>query len=808
MRSGHPIVARRIAAASSLAALLVFGPSARGSETPLFDVFGHESVAAADAATGFAVNPAAGGIRYPGELLLAWRRLENDVDGYLGAVHFGGFGLSGAHEEHGPSAVQVGLAGGENALRLGFTSTWRRGARGDRVTDFAVGSLARPSPWLSLGLRADHLAEPRFESVRLRREYAVGVGLRPLGLARPSAFAGGPRLTLTADVILREDDRRDQARARFGAEWEAVPGVVLRGAVERDGFRVGLGLLGVGAAVHGHGAWRDGGSRAATVGAVSFHDGEDRTVLALPGERRVARVRIAGALGDEVTAGFSLFGGGADTRVEPIHRRLDRALRDPLTRAVLLELDGASTMAQLEELRPRIARLRAAGKPVVAWLEEGGGRGDLYLAAACDRIVTSPAAAYVALGLRVERRYYRRLLADWGLTIDRSSYGRYKSAYRTFSVDSTPPADREAIEHNLDALQKLFVDAVVADRKLDRGRLLQVLDGRWWPPAELQKAGIVDSLGYHEDALRIVGAMSGLGDDPRVVDLADHPEARRAWRVPARIAVVYASGAIERGRSGHDLLNGATLGARTLIDQLEQAFSAPEYDAVVLRIESPGGSSLASDLIHHATVRLKRKHPKPFLVSMGATAASGGYHIAAQADHIFADRFTRTGSIGVVFVKPSLEPWYDEHRVRQDEFERGRFMRGSSLGRDWDARIQAHADSMVQDSYRRFVTEVADGRRLSWDAVHDVAQGRVWLGEDARSRRLVDEIGGLEDAIAEARRRAGVPEGEQIEIASFRRPDRGLIQRLVGGWAQSFWPYTVRLPEPGLYQWTELPEPP
>src|SRR6185503_17879851 len=145
------------------------------------------------------------------------------------------------------------------------------------------------------------------------------------------------------------------------------------------------------------------------------------------------------------------------------HRQLERALEDPYTRGVLLELGGVSNMAQLEELRPRIRRLRAAGKPVVAWLEDGGGRGDLYLAAACDKIVTSPEAIWVALGLRAERRSYRKALADLGIRFDRASYGKYKSAYRNLSSDSTSGPDREVIEHLLDQSQELFVSAVAAD---------------------------------------------------------------------------------------------------------------------------------------------------------------------------------------------------------------------------------------------------------------------------------------------------------------------------------------------------------
>jgi len=182
---------------------------------------------------------------------------------------------------------------------------------------------------------------------------------------------------------------------------------------------------------------------------------------------------------------------------------------------------------------------------------------------------------------------------------------------------------------------------------------------------------------------------------------------------------------------------------------------------------------------------------------MGGVAGSGGYYISAHGDRIFADRHTRTGSIGVLTIKPSLEGWYEKHGVRQDEFERGRYMRGASMGRDWDREMQASVDSAIADYYRGFVAKVADGRGLGWAQVDSVAQGRVWMGEDALRHRLVDEIGGLEAAVAEARRRSGIAIGEKIRLLEFRRPRPWLLERLAGSALMSVWTRAVRVPEPG-----------
>src|SRR5262245_17486745 len=784
----------------TLPALLAAAPLG-ATPTPEFPfpIYGNESVAATDGAWGFTINPAAGGRRYPAELLLSYSSLEPSGNVYRGAFSNNGAGVVISVPDHQPKAWLVGFGGGSDRMRIGgsFTRLYENGGDG-RASDYDLGLLSRPRPWLSLGGVVNHLFQPRFVGTLLERQYTLGLGIRPFGLSPTQADKLGSTLTLTADVLMAEGASSSQARFRFGAEIEAGHGLVLRGAVQDHGsFQLGIGLLGQEAGYHGSASFAADEDRLAVNHALSMHKGEERNAIGQSRRRRAAVVPVRGVLGDEALVGFTVTDGAQGRReVAAIHRQLQRALEDPRTRGVLLDLGGAANMAQLEELRPRIAALRHAGKPVVAYLEQGGGRGDFYLASACSRVVASEEALFLGLGLRSEHRYYKGLLADWGVKVDRSSYGRYKSAYRNYSADSTPAADREVIERNLDVSQELFVSAVAADRNLERARLLTALDGRAWSARDLTRLGLVDSVGYREDALRVLGGLASLGPRPRTVDLERTQQARHAWTEPTPIAVVYASGAIAPGRSGNDLLLGAYMGSSTMIGQLEGAFRNPAVRAVVLRVESPGGSGLASNLIDHAVQRLKRETKKPLIVSMGSVAGSGGYYIAAHADRIFADRYTRTGSIGVLTIKPSFEGWYAKHGVREDDFERGRYMRGVSTARDWDRATQAAADSSIMDYYRAFVSKVAEGRRMEWSTVDAVAQGRVWMGEDALQHKLVDEIGGLEQAIAEARRRAGVPAGEKIRILEYRRPRPWLFERLASAAAASVWARAAHVPDP------------
>jgi protease-4 len=194
--------------------------------------------------------------------------------------------------------------------------------------------------------------------------------------------------------------------------------------------------------------------------------------------------------------------------------------------------------------------------------------------------------------------------------------------------------------------------------------------------------------------------------------------------------------------------------------------------------------------MHHAAERWKKATGKPLIVSMGSVAASGGYYMAVPADRIFADRATATGSIGVVFIKPSLEQFYAKQGVRQEFWTRGDYMRGTSLATKWDERLQAAADSSVARTYDVFLAKVATGRKLPIERVREAAQGRVWTGEDAVALGLVDEIGGLEAAITEARRRAKIPLKEKIAPLEYRRPRGNLIERLIGSALQSAWAKT------------------
>ncbi len=757
-------------------------------------LYGDESVASSDDARAFYFNPAAIGRRYPSEWLLAWARRDGHHEWNTGVAQWRRVAFGYTRQRDTSQTYGIGFSAGSGPLRMGFTSRMLVAGqpRRERDWDDRVGLLYRPTPWWSQGLTVAHLFQPEFRGTRLPREYTLGVGLRPLAWSRTQAHDLGTRLTLTGDVTMVEDGEWRQARVRVGGSVELVRGLELRAMAEdHRSFKLGVTLRGVRGSASVAQARVDG-ERAYESYALSSHAGEDRVAMVPRHQQRVAIVRVGGLLTDE-SLGGGVMGGGGGVPSGPLHAQLERALHDPLTRGVFLELSGVAGMAQLEELRPRLQRLTAAGKPVVAFMQYGGTRGDLYLASAASRVVASPAASFLGLGLRSERRYYRAALERFGVRMDRSSIGEFKSAYRNFSVDSTPSADTVVIQRMLTQRQQLFVDAVTNGRRITSERLMPVLDGREYDARALVRAGVIDSVGWREDALAQLGALTGLGKKPRTVDLRRAPLANERWATPARIAIVYAGGPIVDGKSGNDLLEGATLGDQTFAAQLERAMRMPGVKAVVLRVDSPGGSSSASLLMDHAVERLKRETGKPVVVSMASVAASGGYFLSAHADKIVADKYTVTGSIGVLFVKPSFEGVYEKLGVRQDDFDRGAYMRGLSPARRWRPQDQAAADSAIKRSYRTFVERVMDGRKLETFEAYGYAQGRPWMGEDAAERKLVDAVGGLESALDEARRLGGIPKGEKLEYVVFKHPRGSFIERTLGSYVRDRVGETLRI---------------
>jgi protease-4 len=473
--------------------------------------------------------------------------------------------------------------------------------------------------------------------------------------------------------------------------------------------------------------------------------------------------------------------------LERLWRALGAARSDDAVVALAVKIDDARFgLAKAQELRRQFAAVAGAGKRVACYLETAGeganGTLDYYLATACPEISLAPAGELNLLGLFADPLFFRGALDKLRIEPSFLAAGRYKSAAEPYTERAHSPAAREAIEALLDSYYGQLVAGIAAARSLPPESVRALVDRAPLSAEEALAARLVDRIEYPDEFRARLEAATGV-DEPweGIGEYAARLDAAASGG--AELALVFAQGTIVRGGGGLDPWSGERfLGS----DDLSSTLAALEQDddvrAVVLRIDSPGGSAVASDLLLRRVELLARA--KPVVVSMSDLAASGGYYIAARANEIVAEPGSLTGSIGVVLGKLATRGLEEEHLgVTRDPLARGRRSGLYSTARPFDAEERALLEGRLAETYRRFLGHVAAGRTLPLEAVARVAEGRVWSGEDALGHGLVDALGGLDAALAAARKLAGMGAGEGV-VRSYPR-------------ARSFWEWlSERQPPP------------
>lgn len=477
----------------------------------------------------------------------------------------------------------------------------------------------------------------------------------------------------------------------------------------------------------------------------------------------------------------ALFGGSAADSMTTLYPAFRAARADRNVQGIAVYIQSADFgLGKAQELRRQLSSLHQAGKFVECYLESvgEGSNGTLayYLATACDRVELAPSGDVNLLGLYADGTFLKGGLEKLKIDPQFHHVGAYKSYSQTYTESHWTAAATEAINAVLDSSFEQIVAAVAAARKLPEGTVRALIDGAPYTAPEALQKGLIDSLGYPEDFRARVARRAG--GRPHLVRIEDYGE--EAGLSGSRIAIVVAQGEIVRGGSGEAPWSSeAEIGSDAMAGVLRKLARDSSLQAVILRIDSPGGSALASDLILHEIELLARR--KPVVVSMSDIAASGGYYIAARASKIVAEPATLTGSIGVVggkFVTRRLQE--EILGITHDSQKRGRnadlYSSVSSYSPEQNARVQA----MMGRVYATFVGNVAAGRHLSRAAVEAIAGGRVWTGADARRLGLVDELGGLDRAVDLALRAAHLPTGEPVRLEYYPEP-RGLFGLL---WAR------------------------
>jgi len=460
---------------------------------------------------------------------------------------------------------------------------------------------------------------------------------------------------------------------------------------------------------------------------------------------------------------------------------LRRASRDDRVRAVLLMPSTLNVpyWGKVQEMRDAIVAFRKSGKHVTAFLEFGGDR-EYYLASAADRVFLMPTSSLDLTGVASYEMFLRGTLDKIGAYPDFVHIGDYKTAPNQLTQKGFTPAHREMAQSlNRDMYDQLV--AGIADaRKKSEDEVRDLLDKGPFVAKEALDAGLVDDLAY-EDELDDRVPELGDGKATRRMEGGDYQRTRPqsvGLRTRSRIAVLYVVGTIVSGRSGFDGVNGSVVGSETIIDQIRKIRDDASIKAIVLRIDSPGGSSVASDVIWRELKITRDENPKrPIVTSMSDLAASGGYYIAMPTEAIVAQPGTLTGSIGIFGGKMVIGGTLDKVGVTTEAVVSGANAGIYSPFAPFTPAQREKVASFMDDFYRNFLTKVAESRKSTPEAIHAVAQGRVWTGRQALDHGLVDALGGLDAAVALAKEKAKIPANEEVQLVVY--PERrGLLDAL------------------------------
>jgi protease-4 len=447
---------------------------------------------------------------------------------------------------------------------------------------------------------------------------------------------------------------------------------------------------------------------------------------------------------------------------------LSKARRDDRLAGVVLRirrLDADWAMAQ--ELRDAVHELRAAGRRTLAYLETGalGANREYYVATAAEEIIVSPGTSSPLLGLAMEYLFLGGLWEKLGAGVEALGSGEYKTGAETLSGTEMSEAHREMASALLDSTFEQFVAGIAEGRGLSEGLVRRAIDLAPATPEELEGLRLVDGVANFDEAVE------RLGDGPVVQaeEYAAVDPASVGFEPVARFALVYGSGTVVMGRGRSSPAGGMLLTSDGVSEALTQAAEDPSIGAIIFRIDSPGGSPLASDIVWRAAERAKQ-HGKPLVASISNVAASGGYYVLCGADAVVAPPGSLVGSIGVFVIRPVIGGLLEKLGIGVESMKRGSYADLLLASQPLDEAGRERLRKEILSLYDLFVARVADGRGLTPEQVHAIGRGRVWTGAQAMERGLVDELGGLRVAVRRAKLEAGLDADADVELVPYPAP--------------------------------------
>ena len=682
------------------------------------------------------------------------------------ALHASGGGWSGWWDDSQSMrrfSTGLGFRSFGERLSLGLGYTWFDPTVADHPWEdkgfFSFGLLARPGRNVSVGIAHDLGTEVMGETEG--RRYAAGLGLRPFRTDLVTLLVNGSAETVWED-----------ATYSFGLDLRPLPGLSVRADVTDEGaFNAGLALEFGMAGISFAGSGTDDDAFTGSRGHLAIAAYPMENLLGAPS--RILRLS-PGEVGEEPEGGLFSEERPSFTEFASIVRT---AASDPSVEGFLVEIrHGPGNPAQAEEIRGILEEAKSSGKPVFAYLESTG-NWSYYLASVADRIYMHPGSAVVLPGMSGTGYFARGFLDKIGVYPDLLHIGEYKSASDMLTRYDMSEAQREALHAVLESCQSELRTAVIQGRSMGEDDMNRILEKAVFTSSAALEHGLVDAITYADEVEEHIEEHLQRGVRLGSVECysASLP-VQEIWGPEPHVGVVVATGVIVNGRSGHSPFLGTVMGSETICDLLRSAAAEPGVVALVLRIDSGGGDGLASEDMLHTLYSVRER--LPVVVSMGSVAGSGGYYMACGADEIFADDLTITGSIGVILGKFVISDLLSNLGISHESIDISPSAGIGSMLRPYTQDELETMGEVILGAYEDFVQDVADGRGMTVREVDRIARGRIWSGTDALEIGLVDEIGGVVDAVDRAWALAEMPRSEQPVIRVY--PEPGLFSGLGG----------------------------
>lgn len=504
-------------------------------------------------------------------------------------------------------------------------------------------------------------------------------------------------------------------------------------------------------------------------------------------DNSVLVLKVEGELPDftNVDPVLGRFFGGNPNSLASLLTQLRKAKADKRISAVLLDVGFVETgWAKASEVRDAVADFRASGKPIYAYMEVGADK-ELFVASAAERVYVAPTGDLFVNGLAAEAMYFRGTFDKLGIYWDSYQIGKYKSSPEHFTRKEMSDGEKEQLNELLDDIFDRYVQTIAEARKKSVEDVRALIDAAPHGARDAERAGLIDKAAYREEVEQELKTRLGYKDDEKLRKVSGHdyrnitPESL-GLNQGEKIAVIFAAGPINLGSSNNGEFGGEQMiGSDTVVKAINDARDDKSVKAIVLRVDSPGGSIYPSDFIWKAVESAKAK--KPVVVSMSDVAASGGYYISMGANKIVAEPLTITGSIGIYAYKPVVKEFYDWVGVTSQYLTRGK---NAGLFRETerftDEERQTFEGLLKRSYYNEFIPKAAQGRGRDAEYIDSVGQGRVWTGLRAKEKGLVDEFGGLDKAVEVAKELARIPADKGVRRVVFPAP-RSFFPRLLGG---------------------------